>query len=165
MRPFRLLCSLGTALLMTAVIPVVSFARDASGEAVAVVQSARAAGPGGSRTLQVQSPVFSGDVVNTGPVGEAQILFRDKTRLVVAPNSSLKIDRFVFNPERTVQDVTITATKGAFRFFSGEGPKEAYAIRTPSMTIGIRGTVFDVVVLPNGASLLASYGKKASPRR
>jgi hypothetical protein len=113
------------------------------------VQSASAVGPGGSRVLQVQQPVFTGDKVNTGPIGEAQLRFRDETRLVVGPNSSLTIDRFVFAADRTAREVGINAVKGAFRFISGVSPHQAYSIRTPTATIGIRGTRFDLAVLPN----------------
>jgi hypothetical protein len=35
--------------------------------------------------------------------------------------------------------VTITAVKGVFRFISGNSADGAYQIRTPTMTIGVRG--------------------------
>src|SRR5919108_5616076 len=69
---------------------------DPSGTTVAVIQATSATGPGGSRTLEPQRPVYSGDRINTAESGEAQIYFRDQTRLVVGPNSSLVIDKFVF---------------------------------------------------------------------
>ena len=83
--------------------------------------------------------------------------FRDDTRLVVGPNSSLIIDSFVFNPDNSVRKVSMEAVKGTFRFFSGIGPKQAYGIRTPSSTIGIRGTHFDFYVASNGGMDLVSY--------
>jgi hypothetical protein len=36
--------------------------------------------------------------------------------------------------------------KGAFRFITGKSPKDNYSIRTPTMTIGVRGTAFDLAV-------------------
>ena len=40
----------------------------------------------------------------------------------------------------------MTAAKGVARFVSGSGPSPAYQVRTPHATIGVRGTVFDVLV-------------------
>ena len=84
------------------------------------------------------------------PAGLAQIRFVDDTRLVVGPNSRLVIDEFVFNPDQTAQQVTIRMAKGTFRFLSGNSPSKAYSIRTPTMTIGVRGTVLDVYAAVNG---------------
>ena len=123
-----------------------SFAQSPSGKAVAVVQATNATGPGGSRVLMPEKPVYSGDRINTGPIGEAQIRFRDGTRLVVGKNSSLLIDRFVFNEDGTAKKVGINFVKGAFRFISGSGNKQAYALRTPNATLAIRGTMMDIVV-------------------
>lgn len=118
----------------------------ASGTAVAVVQATSVAGPQGSRILQIRGPVYSGDRVNTDQIGEAQILFRDDTRLVVGPNSSLVIDRYVFNPDNSTKTAAVRFSKGAFRFISGKSDASAFSIATPTATIGIRGTGFDCSV-------------------
>jgi hypothetical protein len=117
-----------------------------SGEALAVIQATSVTGPGGSRTLSAAKPIYSGDRIKTGTIGEAQIRFLDDTKLVVGPNSSMVIDKFVFNPDKTLAGVTMQMTKGAFRFITGTGPKKAYTIQTPTATLGIRGTKFDVAV-------------------
>lgn len=117
-----------------------------SGTAIAVVQQAQVDGQSGHLTLQVEAPVFSGDRIETGPGGEAQIIFRDNTRLVVGPSSSMVIDAFVFNPDGSAQEVTINVAKGAFRFITGNSNSSAYSIVTPTSTIGVRGTEFDVSV-------------------
>ena len=85
------------------------------------------------------SPVYSGDRITTDSVGNTQIKFRDDTKLVVGPNSTLVIDAFVFNSNDTARQVSISALKGAFRFISGKSPKDVYRITTPTATIGIRG--------------------------
>ncbi|MGE0213618.1 MAG: FecR domain-containing protein [Parvibaculaceae bacterium] len=121
-------------------------AQTASGTAVAVIQATQVAGATGSRVLQINAPVYSGDRVNTDQIGEAQIRFRDDTRLVVGPNSSLVIDRYVFNPDNSTKAVSVNFAKGAFRFISGTSDSRAYSVRTPTATIGIRGTGFDCAV-------------------
>jgi hypothetical protein len=132
-----------------------------SGNAVAVVQQAAATSGSVSRTLVREDPVFMGDQIRTGPIGEAQIRFRDQTRLVVGANSSLVIDSFVLSGEGTATSVAMRATKGAFRFISGISQSQAYAISTPSVTIGIRGTRFDFSVTPSGQTNFALFQGRA----
>ncbi len=113
---------------------------------MAVIQATSASGPGGARTLSTTGPVYSGDRIKTGKAGEAQIRFIDDTRLVVGASSSIVIDKYVFNPDKTVAQVGLQFTKGTLRFITGSGPKRAYSIVTPTATLGVRGTRFDVAV-------------------
>jgi hypothetical protein len=114
-------------------------ALEPSGHAVKVNPAVNATGPGGERLIRLEGAVFMGDEIVASSQGLAQIIFIDETRIVVGPNSRLKIDTFVFNPDNTAQEVTISAIKGTFRFISGNSPDGAYRIRTPTSTIGIRG--------------------------
>jgi hypothetical protein len=129
-----------------------------SGTAIAVIQATDIVGATGKHVLQPEAPIFMGDRVNTDTIGEAQIKFRDNTRLVVGPNSSLLIDKFVFSDDATARSVTINAVRGTFRFITGTSPKNAYLIRTPTATIGLRGTHFDFSVGEQGETRLALYG-------
>ncbi len=148
-----------------------ALAAQPAGNAVAVLQSANVEGGGGSRVLAVQAPVFSGDVVQTGRSGQAQLLFLDKTRMVVGPSSRLNIDSFVYQGGTTARQFTISAVKGAFRFITGASAKQAYVIKTPTATIGVRGTRFDFTVNGDGTTNLALYEggvslcDRATPRR
>src|SRR5688572_3257635 len=117
-----------------------------SGTTIAVVQASEANGITGRRTLSPAGPVFSGDRIVTGNIGEAQLRFRDGTKLVVGPNSSMVLDAFVFNDDNTAQTVAVNVARGAFRFITGSGPKDAYTITTPTATISVRGTAFDLNV-------------------
>lgn len=110
-----------------------------SGLVLAVIQQSEADGTTGKRVLTVTAPVFAGDKIVTGPVGEAQVKFRDNTKLVVGPNSAMVIDAFVFDDNDTARKISINVARGAFRFISGKSPKDAYSITTPTATIGVRG--------------------------
>jgi hypothetical protein len=71
------------------------------------------------------------------------------------------IDTFVF-AGRTARTVTLSAVKGAFRFITGDSPKSAYLIRTPVMTIGVRGTGLDgYVEAGTGRTTVALYEGEA----
>ena len=91
-------------------------------------------------------PIFMDERIAANATGLGQFRLRDGTKLVVGPGGTVTIDRLIYSSETTVQQLTFKATKGAFRFISGSSPSEAYSIVTPSATIGVRGTVFDVMV-------------------
>lgn len=132
-------------------------AQEPDGIALAVIQQTSIDSATGQRVLEAEAPIFTGDRIETGDSGEAQIRFRDNTKLVVGPNSSLVIDAFIFSGETTAQQVSINAVRGAFRFFTGASPKDAYSIHTPTATIGVRGTEFDVTVEREGTTRVANF--------
>ena len=143
------------SLLASTTIPHPTWALEASGSAVSVSSHANASGPGGTRILNAPGDVFQGDEIVTDAGGQAQIRFVDDSRFIVGPNSRVLIDEFVFNPNGTASAVALNGLKGTFRFISGNSPHEAYSIRTPTMTLGVRGTTIDIRVLNSGLSYAA----------
>jgi hypothetical protein len=136
----RALRFLSMMLVAAAVLAGSSVARaQPDGVVIAVVQQAAIDAKTGKKTLMPANPIYSGDRVITDQIGEAQIKFRDDTRLVIGPNSMMVIDAFVFADDNSARKVSINAVRGAFRFISGNSPKDAYSITTPTSTIGIRG--------------------------
>lgn len=130
------------------------------GEA-AVVQNEviRVSGSGGSQ-INVGDAVLRNETVRTGASSATRLVMIDSTNLSLGANSSLTLDRTVFNDEHSYRDVVIRMTAGAFRFVTGHSDKNAYKITTGVATIGVRGTTLDilsqrgrtVVVLQDGAS-------------
>jgi len=117
-------------------------AAEPSGTAIAVNPAAQADGGAGFRVLVNDGAIYSGDKIVTGPSGQAQIKFRDETKLVVGPNSALTVDAFIYSGN-SAQKVSIDALKGGFRFITGISKKDAYSISTPTAVIAVRGTEFD----------------------
>lgn len=149
----------GLALCAGLLMSTQAHAIDPSGTAVAVVQATNASGPGGSRMLGDAQPVFGGDRIATGSIGQAQILFKDNTRLVVGSNSSVVIDRFVLTDTGSKAGATMRFARGAFRFIgSGGDGNTGYNLQTPTATIGIRSTEFDIAVSPRGTAVLVFDG-------
>jgi len=137
----RYLVQLAAAIAL--LLPNSATAQQPSGTTVGVIPAAAVINESGRRVLALDDPIFTGDEVNTDGIGEVQIRFRDNTRLVVGPNSLLTIDRFVFNPDNTARDVALNYARGTFRFISGNSNPANYSFRSPSMTIGIRGSAHD----------------------
>lgn len=133
-------------------------AHAAIGKAVAVIQQATAQGDTGSRVLDVGAPVFIGDLLKSGPIGLAQLVFSDDTRLVVGPNSSLRVDTYLLRNQDTVKNLSISALRGSFRFLSGNSPSKVYAITTANATIGVRGTGFDISSRADATGVLTYSG-------
>ena len=123
---------------------------DASADSKIGVASAvknQVEGVGGrSRTLSAGSEVFANERIRTGDASTAQLLFLDKTVLSVGPKAELLLDKFVYNPNKGSGQVVVDAVKGSFRFVTGGQNPNNYAIKTPVATLGIRGTVIDLLV-------------------
>ncbi|MBC9882208.1 hypothetical protein G8O24_33310 [Bradyrhizobium sp. INPA01-394B] len=110
--------------------------------------------------INVGDSMLRDETVRTGADGAARFVMADSTNLSLGPSATLKLDRTVFNDERSYRDVAIRMATGAFRFVTGHSEKTAYKITTPLATIGVRGTILDilsqrgrsVVVLQEGAA-------------
>ena len=89
-------------------------------------------------TLSAGSSVHANETIKTGSSGQAGLGFIDKTSLHVGPSSSVRLDKFVYDPNKGTGSVVIDATKGAFRFSTGGKGGDA-KIKTPHGTLGIRG--------------------------
>jgi ferric-dicitrate binding protein FerR (iron transport regulator) len=136
-------------------------AADPIGKVVAVAGSPTSSG----RALSAGSAVYENDRLETGR-GNVQIVFVDDTKLVVGPNSTLVIDRFLMRGGNRAQKFSVDALRGTFRFISGNSAKNAYDIQTANATIGIRGTAFDfstgratLVAVHAGTVRLCAYGQ------
>ena len=87
-------------------------------------------------------------MIETEEDSATEVVFIDETKLALGPNSSILIDKFVYDPMPDKASFVATATSGVFRFVTGNLPKKSYTIHTPTATIGIRGTAFTLVILP-----------------
>jgi hypothetical protein len=101
---------------------------------------------GGSQPLTTGSDVFTNERIRTGEASTAQILFLDKTSLTIGPRAELTLDRFVYNPSTGTGRVVLNAVHGAFRFITGSQNPRNYTVRTPVGTLGVRGTIVDLIV-------------------
>jgi hypothetical protein len=135
------------------------------GKVFAKSGSPSASGPGGNRPLTAGAPLYEDDKIVTGG-GNVQIIFVDDTKLVVGPNSTLVIDRFLMRGGNRARKFSVAALRGTFRFISGHSAKNAYDIQTANATIGIRGTAFDftagsatLVAVHVGQVRLCAYGR------
>lgn len=64
------------------------------------------------------------------------------------------LDKFVYDSDKKTGSIVLDLTKGAFRFITGVASKPTYLIRTPNASITVRGTIFDMYVLPDDSAWL-----------
>jgi ferric-dicitrate binding protein FerR (iron transport regulator) len=102
--------------------------------------------------------VVRNEVVRTGTDSDARLVFRDDTNLSLGPGSTLRLDRTVFDDPKA-GDIAIKLTLGAFRFVTGNSNKEAYEIKTPIATMGVRGTTLDILVKKRRNIIVLRSGK------
>ena len=142
------------ALLSTSV----AFAQEQVGQATLI----RTSVAGDTGPLAVRSPVHRDERIRTSQNGLGEFLFRDGTKFAVGGNSSVVIDRFVYDGSKTFNKLTLSAARGSFRWISGKSRSDAYQIVTPAGTIGIRGTRFDVFVGPGGVTAVVLLSGSAT---
>jgi hypothetical protein len=99
-----------------------------------------------SAPLRAGIDVFQNETIDTADNSASRVVFQDRTELSVGPQSSVVLDRFVFDPDPSKSAVAVSIAKGVARFSTGLLPKPDYAINTPAAQIGVRGTVLTVTV-------------------
>jgi len=103
--------------------------------------------------------LFEGDVVRTGKASSAALLLLDQTDLQITPGSDLKIDKFVYDPGTSAGAVAISLVKGRLRFKTGLQESKNYEIKTAVATIGVRGTILNIVATDDALAVVLADGK------
>jgi hypothetical protein len=94
---------------------------------------------GSATSITPQAEGSHGGKHTTGVVGIAGLRFHDNSDLKVGPKSRVKLDKFIYDPNRSAGSVAIEAAKGSFRFSTGSQTEGSYQVKTPYGTLGIRG--------------------------
>lgn len=86
-----------------------------------------------------------------------QVRFVDDSKLRMTEHTRIVIDNVVFDDDPSKSDLAMTFAQGTARFITGEIgsiEKENIRLRTPTASIGIRGTDFTVTVDEFGRTLV-----------
>ena len=90
-------------------------------------------------TMSVGSGVHANETVRTGSAGQAGLRFNDQSNLSVGHSSQVRLDKFVYDPNKGTGSTAIEVTRGTFRFSTGSQNKGDVKIKTPYGTLGTRG--------------------------
>lgn len=102
------------------------------------------------------------DTVATKDLSKVLILMNDNTSITIGKNSNMSIKEFVYD-EKVIKNnkAKFKFGKGIYRTITGQIGKlnkPGFKIKTKSASIGIRGTVFDVVVTNQKTNVGVIYG-------
>jgi hypothetical protein len=87
------------------------------------------------------------DVMQTSADGLIGAILQDGTRVSLGPNSELKIDRYVYQPEDGKFGLLLRLGRGVLGYISGRIARfspESVSVETPVGVLGLRGTHFAV---------------------
>ena len=105
------------------------------------------------RQLSIGEGVVQDELIESSPIGSGQFLFLDQTTLTIAKDSSLVLDKYVYNPDTRTGEFSMRMSRGVLRFIGGRISKNTDAVVvTPTATIGIRGGMAIITVDPDGTT-------------
>lgn len=109
--------------------------------------SARSSGVA-ARIVTAGAPLYEGDQVLTGPDSHVVLVFPDNSRFTLESNTRFVIDRYDYRKEAPEEGRSLMSLiRGGLRAVTGllgKSNPQAFSVRTPVTTIGVRGTGFDL---------------------
>ena len=126
--------------------PAAAATGDDIGSAVRIVNLVSARYAFDERALAAGDNVRQDELIAVSADGTGELILRDDTKLALGPGSQLLLDKFVYDPDADGGSIIVNLVKGTFRFITGIAAKPVYEIRTPTASITVRGTIFDVFV-------------------
>jgi len=107
---------------------------------------------GSVKVLALRSEIESGDTLVSEKNTYAQIKFIDNSEITLRPGTTFKVENFSFDEGKPEGDsASYSLVKGGLRSITGlmgKRNKEKFSLKTPSATIGIRGTTFVAQFVP-----------------
>jgi len=103
---------------------------------------------GATKAIFIGSKVDEGDTVVTEKRTYARLKFNDGSEVTLKPNSQFKVEKFSYDETKPKDDAgSFNLIKGGLRTITGQvgkrGNQDSYQMKTPTATIGIRGTIYD----------------------
>ncbi len=140
-----------TALLLCISLPVladtgiIGYVKTVKGEASVV-------NAGQQVKAVVGTPIMIGSILRTGANASLGVTFKDNTVMSFGPDTELTVDEYLYAPNKGNLKLGASLAKGTLAYLSGAIAKikpDAVSVKTPTGTIGVRGTHFVVRVEPD----------------
>lgn len=99
--------------------------------------------------LKPGDSLYPNDILQTDKNGAIKFTLLDKTMLSIGPGTEFILAEYVYKPKKKKYSFVSKVTKGTLHFISGNLAKVApdkVKVKTPSGTVGIRGTSFMIKV-------------------
>lgn len=125
------------------------YAEEAIGFVKTISGTAAVVSKGKGVKAELGTPIYMNSTLKTGSNSAMGVTFKDNTVMSFGANTEMTIDEFLYSPGKEQLAINAKITKGTMDYVSGVVAKlkpEAVAIKTPTGTIGVRGTHFMVKV-------------------
>jgi hypothetical protein len=144
------------AALVAAAGPVCAQSTEA-GRFLSVVGDVRVGREGGQqRAAQRAAEFYEGESIVTGSGALAQLRMSDGALMSVRGETEIKLDRFSYSGENDRNaSFFMSVLKGGLRTITGvigKQNRDRYRITTATVTLGVRGTDFEIVHVPQAIS-------------
>ncbi len=133
-------CVLSIFILLPSLASAASIAK-----VIAVTGGANIERAGKTQALALKDDLLVGDVVRTDASGKVQFIFNDDSVVNVGNNSMFTVEDYSDAGSKSFKS---NVAVGFARFVTGSivaGNPDAFAVRTPEATVGIRGTTLAVL--------------------
>lgn len=112
--------------------------------------------------LKRGSSIYELDTIRVGHDGLAHFKMIDRAEISLQHNSVLKIKKYRYHGKGSKANLSyLELISGGLRTITGiigKGDKKAYELHTPMATIGVRGTTYEVKIVPKGMYVAAWGG-------
>ncbi|WP_373890067.1 FecR domain-containing protein [Massilia sp. DJPM01] len=123
---------------------------------------------GSVKVLGLKSEVEQGDTLVSEKNTYAQIRFIDNSEITLQPGTTFKVEAFAYEAAKPDADsASFSLIKGGLRSLTGllgKRNKEKFSLKTPSATIGIRGTTFTAQYVPTSKVGMTAPGAPSAVR-
>lgn len=116
---------------------------------------------GAQTAIKRLSNVYRADIIRSAKDSTAQFRMVDDAYIELYENSELRLENYQLNADGKHGNVLMELLSGGLRTISGaigKQNKSEYQLKTPTATIGIRGTFYEVALAKEGMYLAAWKG-------
>ncbi len=144
LKELKITTSLFFLMIAMLMLSNISYAENTAGKAIKVSGSVYAKlEDQEKRKLSIGKSIYEKDLITTEDSSSITLIFSDKTRFELGSDSSLQVNKYLYEKNADNDSSSIEVIKGTFRFVSGLIAKEkpeSMEVNTSVATIGIRGT-------------------------
>lgn len=135
--------------------------RIAKADKVSGTVEVRRSNKGEWKELSQRGLIKTGDVVRTGPDGQAEFKWADGTRWKVMPSTEIVVKKSTYNMVKKADQSQLTLNSGKVfvRIIKALQPASQFEVETPTAVAAVRGTIFSVEV-KNGKTEVAVFKGK-----
>ena len=107
-----------------------------------------------SKKVRPGDRLFHNQRIRTSLDSGVDIRFLDASVLYVGELSDLTLDNIVYDINKKTTTGALQIVKGVMRFDTGAVPNLNFTVKTANATLGVRGTVFDLMASSGGTEVV-----------